>query len=198
MSPKIKRPGSTLSTRVDKAREFEQRGRRNSNLGKPKAGETTDPPGSSSGNRSTTLARRESLRDATARKAREQGRTGKTLRNNRRKRRNLATKEATREWKAAVTAAGCAMEGPHYGQIEGHHILPKQALKREGHGDKLWDVRNGIGLCQLHHANHEGHSDRLPRTLLPAAAFDFAAELDLTWLLDREYPDQADPPEGES
>lgn len=202
MSPKVKRPGSTLSVNPEKNRAFQQRARERSRLGKPKDGESPTSSGLSSEKRGDAPTRRESLAESTRRKAREALARGEevrpSLRPFRKRTRSRAESEASEAWHAEVTAAGCAMEGPHYGRVEGHHVIPKQALKREGHGDKLWDVRNGVGLCSLHHANHEGHvpGGRLPRTLLPSSAFDFAAELGLTWLLDREYPDQADPVEN--
>lgn len=75
--------------------------------------------------------------------------------------------------------------------LEGHHVLSKRHLKLNGRRDALWDIRNGICLCRYHHERHEKWRQRVPRNLLPADAFEFAAELDLTWLLDREHPEAA-------
>lgn len=72
--------------------------------------------------------------------------------------------------------------------MEGHHVLPKALLKREGFPGKLWDARNALGLCRYHHARHENYVQRVPRDVVPNDAFDFADELGLGWAIDREYP----------
>lgn len=45
-----------------------------------------------------------------------------------------------------------------------------------------------MGLCAYHHARHENWTQRVPYELLPGDALEFAEELDLLWLLEREYP----------
>jgi hypothetical protein len=84
----------------------------------------------------------------------------------------------------------CVMPGEHFGPIQGHHVITKSRLKREGLSDAVWDVRNGVPVCELHHAQHHAHRERLPRELLPAGVFEFAADYGLGWVLDREYPEQ--------
>jgi hypothetical protein len=71
---------------------------------------------------------------------------------------------------------------------QAHHLLPKRYLKREGLHAHLWDVRNGMALCAFHHERHENFVQRVPRQLLLPTAFEFADELGLGWLIDREYP----------
>lgn len=102
-----------------------------------------------------------------------------------------------RYWKQAVTRGGCVMcrhcpptrqERQELGPIQGHHILPKADLKTYGHADKLWDVRNGMALCELHHTRHERWKQRVPFSLIPISAIEFAIELELEWLLARRYP----------
>ena len=108
-------------------------------------------------------------------------------------------------WKVTVTRGGCVMcrhfppppnvrvdFAPDIKRVEGHHILGKHQLKKlyRSRFDELrWDERNGMGLCVWHHQRHEHHVERVPRWLLPAGVFEFAEELDLTWLLDRDYPE---------
>lgn len=112
------------------------------------------------------------------------------------------------DWKATVCRGGCvmcrafpdhvALELAHRRdlvRIEGHHIIAQRHLKKEGFEDRLWDVRNGVGLCGYHHPRHEAFRQRIPRELLPPEVAAFAAELvndrhpdGLGWLLDKEYP----------
>jgi hypothetical protein len=64
--------------------------------------------------------------------------------------------------------------------LEAHHVVPKQTLKQEidneRHVDVLYDPRNGLALCAICHERHTNASDRVPRSLVPAAAWGFAAE----------------------
>lgn len=108
-------------------------------------------------------------------------------------------------WVHTVTSGGCVMckHEPPAGhardaarllwRVEGHHIISKQHLRRYCKADferLRWDARNGLGLCQWHHMRHESCKQRVPRELLPAGAIEFAAELGLDWLLEREYPQE--------
>ena len=68
-----------------------------------------------------------------------------------------------------------------------HHIIPRQYLIRGGQKDKLWDVRNKLDLCGYHHGQHENAQQRVPKSLLPPEAFEFAKELHLEWVIDRYY-----------
>lgn len=74
--------------------------------------------------------------------------------------------------------------------IDGHHIIPKQDLKRWGLFARLWDWRNGIPLCRYHHARHEMAVQRVARELLPAASFAFADEINARFVLEDDdvYP----------
>ena len=91
-------------------------------------------------------------------------------------------------WHRIVTLPGCAVGIDCEGYVEGHHILTQQQLRRRGLEGVLWDVRNGIGLCEKHHRRH--HSRRAPvaRNVLPECAFEFAADHQLGWLIERYYP----------
>lgn len=71
--------------------------------------------------------------------------------------------------------------------LEAHHIIAQQQLKARGLHAHLWDVRNGLCLCRLHHQRVTDHHETIPRALLPAAVDDFAAEHHLEWLLHRSY-----------
>lgn len=96
---------------------------------------------------------------------------------------------ARRFWREQTIRGGCVMPGPHEGPRQGHHILPKRVLKREGFEDRFWDTRNGLCLCELHHVRHERRLQAVPRSLLPEGAFAFAGEMGLGWWLERFYPE---------
>lgn len=107
----------------------------------------------------------------------------------RRYHRTASERQAAREFREQVVATGrCAMRGPHDGPLQAHHVLTVQALRRYGLAEHVWDARNGLCLCELHHARHHRALERVPRALLPGAVFEFADEVGLGWLLDREYP----------
>lgn len=55
-----------------------------------------------------------------------------------------------------------------------HHICYRQELRRVG-GDE-WDPRNAITLCASHHSSHHRQGRPVELSLLPNAAFEFAAE----------------------
>lgn len=69
--------------------------------------------------------------------------------------------------------------------IQGHHIIEQQQLKKHHLREYLWDERNGMGLCAYHHQRHTHFIERVPWELLPPAAFEFAEEVGLPWLLDQ-------------
>jgi hypothetical protein len=108
---------------------------------------------------------------------------------------------AKRYWKLAVCRGGCVMcrafpvgeldatRAADLRRIEGHHVIAKRHLRREGHGGRLWDARNGMGLCAYHHQRHELRVQPVPYELVPEGAFEFAIELGLDWIIDREYPE---------
>lgn len=55
----------------------------------------------------------------------------------------------------------------------------------------LWDPRNGVPLSRWHHDEIEQRRLVVPRVKLPAAVELFAAELELGWMLDRDFGDRA-------
>lgn len=86
----------------------------------------------------------------------------------------------------------CPVEGSECsGPIQGHHVLPKETLKRHGLHLHLWDVRNRLPVCEHRHAQHTNASKPIPREFVSPAAREFAAEVGLEWWLDRFYPSEA-------
>lgn len=89
-------------------------------------------------------------------------------------------------WARAARLGRCAVcnRQAHHG----HHIITKQELRRRGAAELLWDLRNMLPVCADCHARHHHAFRRIRRRELPAAAFEFAAELGLEWLIERTYP----------
>lgn len=92
------------------------------------------------------------------------------------------------KWIRAVLPrkARCVVCGTKDG-LQGHHVIPQTVLKawcaHYGFVEQptqriLWDVRNGIALCERDHSRHTDAYRRVPRYLLPADVWLFAAELD--------------------
>lgn len=100
----------------------------------------------------------------------------------------------------AIHARGkcCAVCGnPACQPVAGHHLIRVQTLRKEatlrGFDFEVvrWDLRNQLPTGEVCHASHHNASRRIPRAVLEAHApqvFEFARELDLEWVLDREYP----------
>lgn len=90
-------------------------------------------------------------------------------------------------WRDGMGA--CALVGTTVcsGPLQGHHVVERRALKRRGLEEHLWDKRNRMSLCERHHARHTTAVERIPYSAVPAEAHEFAAELGLTYLIDRYY-----------
>lgn len=73
------------------------------------------------------------------------------------------------------------------GPVEGHHAITRQALRKRGLAEFQWDRRNRVALCERAHLSHHTRSQPLPYDLLPPAVLEFAADVDLVWLLERVY-----------
>lgn len=120
---------------------------------------------------------------------------------------------AARAFKRAVARRRvCGVCGTDAGALEAHHLLEQQAIERwateaaRRHGydagetsalrrAMLWDVRIGFLVCELCHTRHTRAVKRIPRRLLPPAAWTYAQEVDVLLeraaavsRLEREYP----------
>lgn len=83
---------------------------------------------------------------------------------------------------------------PCEGRLIRAHLIPRQLLRREGHRDAIEDPRTWVWACggALGVGGHHGMLDysrqlRVPLERLPAGVVEIAAELGLTWWLEREY-----------
>lgn len=84
-------------------------------------------------------------------------------------------------------------EKPCDGRLRRCHLIPKQVIKREAQLS-VWDARSWVWGCggPTGVGGHHGMLDssrtlRIPRDRLPAGLEEFAAELGLSWWLDRTY-----------
>jgi hypothetical protein len=83
----------------------------------------------------------------------------------------------------------CPLEGGFcIGEVQGHHILSKQLLRRRGLFFEMLDHRNRLPVCEYRHEQHTTGYKPIPRAALPESVFEFAKELDLEWYLDKHYP----------
>jgi hypothetical protein len=89
--------------------------------------------------------------------------------------------------------------------VDAHHVIPKRAIRRyvsarvrDGSVSRdaskgtlrrlLWDQRNGIAVSRRVHDEHENRKRPIPRRCIPEAAVAFARELELEWMIERDYP----------
>ena len=118
-------------------------------------------------------------------------------------------KEAMREWKRGVhVCALCTRSQENGVTVDCHHIVPQRVLRRWVDGKihegvyeaaerplllrrLLWDRRNRLPLCRPDHDAVESRKRVLTRDEVPAGAWEFAAELGLTWWLTRFTTEEA-------
>jgi hypothetical protein len=95
-------------------------------------------------------------------------------------------------WEAVAKGKPCVVCGRPEG-VQGHHVVSQAALrkvaKRFGYdlATLLWDERNGIAVCERCHSAHTSAKKRIPVSVVPASAFEFADELGLRWQVERTY-----------
>jgi hypothetical protein len=107
--------------------------------------------------------------------------------------------------KAAGRCAACGRRArSRRAELDAHHVVPKEILKRVERerrlapGTLVWDPANGIALCSEQteercHARHTLAVRRVPRSRLPNRALRFAAKLGLSHVIERHYPDDLRP-----
>lgn len=93
-----------------------------------------------------------------------------------------------------VTARGCQVHDDPLDcepPVQACHLIPKQALRRRGLYEAVWDTRNGLGACYKAHRRSDGALERFPAHCISAEARAFADELGLGWMLDKLYGEVA-------
>ncbi len=89
-----------------------------------------------------------------------------------------------------VTGQGCQVHDDPLDcekPIQAAHLIPKQALRRRGLFEHVYDPRNGIGACYRAHRRSDAGIERFPVAYIPIEAWEFAEELGLDWMLERLY-----------
>ncbi len=95
------------------------------------------------------------------------------------------------EWKRRVCQGGCAVHGDPRdcsGELQAHHVISQQNLRKHGLDAYRWDTDNGLPLCKRAHTRHDGAVERVPYELLREDNIRFAYDFGLDHLLDRYYP----------
>lgn len=107
-----------------------------------------------------------------------------------------AEREARLEFRTAVLAVdgGCLLHDDPadcVGDVEAHHVISQQQLRRVGRYDLLWDPNNGMGACDKGHDRHHLAFDRIPLESIPERCLAFAREHGFEDVIARYYPSEA-------
>ena len=97
-------------------------------------------------------------------------------------------------WKKITVARGCEVHSDPAdceGELQAHHVITQQSLRRRDMANLLWDTRNGFCACEKSHRRHTLAVERIPRWKLPQHAIEFATEIGLDWQIERYYPEAA-------
>lgn len=116
----------------------------------------------------------------------------------RRKALTLAQRDRATGWHHGIGKT-CAVCGNTYNRdCEAHHIVRVQTLRKQAAKlgldlDRIrWDNRNRLPVCDVCHQRHHSRFRPIPMRVLREHApkvFQFARELKLGHVLEREYPD---------
>lgn len=100
--------------------------------------------------------------------------------------------EARLDFKVAVLAldAGCVAESSDSeceGDLQAHHCVTQQQLRKAGLDEYLWDPRVGAAVCERHHRRHHNRREPIRLGALPGRVRDFASKFGLMHVLERYY-----------
>ena len=88
---------------------------------------------------------------------------------------------------ACVVYHGCE------GELQAHHVVTQQHLRKRGFGDWAWDRRIGVTVCERAHRRHHSARERIPFDSLPLEVVRFVEKLGLAWYFERYYADAPAP-----
>lgn len=83
--------------------------------------------------------------------------------------------------------AGCVVWHDCDGDLQAHHVVTQQHLRKRGFGDWVWDRRIGVTVCELAHRRHHSARERIPYEVLPSEVVGLVNKLGLGWYLERYY-----------
>lgn len=108
------------------------------------------------------------------------------------KRRRLTPDEMEQAlaFKLTVIGRGCEIHDDPLDcelPIQACHVIPKQSLRRRGLYEHVYDPRNGVAACYRAHRRSDAGIERFPVETFSREFWQFADELDLTWLVEKLY-----------
>lgn len=126
-------------------------------------------------------------------------RRGRALRGRRKEPPSSLEEALAAQWAAGLPRR-CAVTGRRASAtdpMEAHHPLPREYLRRmarergmgaEERARLLWDPRNRMAVLRSVHDRHTRAFERIPAKALTEANWEFAREVGLERVLERQYP----------
>lgn len=95
----------------------------------------------------------------------------------------------THAWKRRVIArdAACVLWHACEGELQAHHVVTQQHLRKRGLSRHAWDRRLGVTVCELGHRRHHSARERIPLDALPTEVREFVCDLVGPDYLERFY-----------
>lgn len=77
------------------------------------------------------------------------------------------------------------------GDLQAHHVVTQQHLRKHGLTRYAWDRRIGMTVCELGHRRHHASVQRIPFDVIPLEVVRFVNEIGLGWYFERHYGEAA-------
>lgn len=76
------------------------------------------------------------------------------------------------------------------GNLQAHHLVKQQRLRKAGRHALILDERMGLCLCEWHHQRHENRRQPVPTRLIGTDSIEVIEGAGFGWILhnEREYP----------
>lgn len=73
------------------------------------------------------------------------------------------------------------------GDLQAHHVITQQQLRKAGRDDLRWSPKNGMAICDRAHDRHHSAHERIPLARVPARCIAFAEQHGFDLVLARYY-----------
>lgn len=73
------------------------------------------------------------------------------------------------------------------GDVQAHHVVTQQQLRKADRDDLLWDPNNGMAICDRAHDRHHSAHERIPLARVPRRCIAFARRYGFEDVLRRYY-----------